>query len=440
VNSIRSVQSVAVTADGNGVVTHAGSVLLGEVADKSGLTTGLSALLRAEGTQQRKYDLGRALVHLAISIADGGDCLSDVSVLRNQPEVFPQVPSDPTMWRIVDSMHSGSFQAIAAARRQARTRAWAAGMAPEFITLDFDATLIDAHSEKEDAKPNYKNGFGFHPLLCSLDETNEVLAAQLRPGNAGSNTASDHIELLDAAIAQLPEGHFPDLVRSDAAGATHDFVDALHQRGIAFSVGHPVDGRVRDALLLVQEEDWRPALNRDGTTRKGSWIVEITNLIDLSGWPEGSRMIARREHPHPGAQLSLFDQENEFRHQVVLTDVGGSAAQVEAGHRGHARVEDRIRCAKDTGLDTFPCADVVRNMAWLQTVLIAIDLLIWTQHLGFDGALRIAEPKRFRQRVLHVGARITTSSRRVKLRIQQAWPWSTEIAHAFGCIRFAFST
>jgi len=440
VKTIRSVEPVAVTTDGHGVITHAGMVLLGEVADRTGLTTGLSRLLRAEGTRQRKHDLGRALVHLGTAVANGGDCLSDLSMVRNQPEVFGIVASDPTMWRVIDSMHSGSFRAVEQARAEARSRVWAVDGAPEFITLDFDATLVTAHSEKEDAKPNYKKGFGFHPLLCSLDETNELLSAKLRAGNAGSNTASDHIEVLDAAIAQLPDGRRPDLARSDAAGATHDFVNALRERETAFSVGHPIDGRVRDVLLLVQEEDWRPALDQDGNIRDGSWVVEITELMDLSGWPEGSRMIVRRERPHPGAQLSLFDQDNEFRHQALLTDVGGSPARVEMNHRGHARVEDHVRCTKDTGLRNFPCADVVRNMAWLHIVLLARDLLNWTQRLGFDAALRVAEPKRFRQRVLHVAARITMSSRRLRLRIQASWPWADEISVAFMRIRTALIT
>jgi hypothetical protein len=438
VKTIRATNQLAVTADGHGVVTHAGSALLGEIADRSGLTTSLSCQLLAQGTKRRKHDLGRALVHLAVSVANGGDCLSDVSSLRTQSEVFGSVASDATMWRIVDSMHSGSFRAIAAARAGARARVWSVGKAPSFITLDFDATLVSSHSDKEDARPNYKSGYGFHPLLCSLDETNEVLAAKLRAGNAGSNTAGDHIEVLDLAIAQLPHGRRPDLARSDAAGATHEFVEALRERGITYSVGHPVDGRVRDALLLVQEEDWRPGLERDGAVRDGSWVTEITELIDLSGWPDGTRMIARRENPHPGAQLSLFDRE--FRHQVLLTDVEGSAALVEANHRGHARVEDRIRCAKDTGLSNFPCADFARNMAWLQIVLLATDLLNWTQRLGFDGALRHAEPKRLRQRVLHVAARITTSSRRTTLRVQQTWPWAKEICQAFARVRAAFVT
>jgi len=415
-------------------------VLLGEVADRSGLTTGLSRLLRAEGTQQRKHDLGRALVHLASAVANGGDCLSDLSMVRSQPSVFGIVASDPTMWRVIDSMHSGSFRAVDQARADARSKVWARSGAPGFITLDFDATLVTAHSEKEDAKPTYKLGFGFHPLLCSLDETGELLSANLRPGNAGSNTASDHIEVLEAALAQLPEGRRPDLARSDSAGATHDFVEALRERDIAFSVGHPIDGRVRDVLLLVQEEDWKPALDQDGKVRDGSSVAEITALMDLSGWPKGSRMIVRRERPHPGAQLSLFDQEHEFRHQGILTDVEGPSARVEMNHRGHARVEDHVRCAKDTGLRNFPCADVVRNMAWLHIVLLARDLLNWTQRLGFNGALRIAEPKRFRQRVLHVAARITTSSRQLRLRIQASWPWSAEIATAFTRIRAAFVT
>lgn len=428
------------TADGSGLVTHAGTVLLAEVADRSGLTSGLSKLLLEGGTKKRKHDLGRALVHMAIAVADGGDCLSDLSTVRSQPDVFGAVASDPTMWRIIESMHAGSFDAIDTARAHARERVWAACGAPEFLTLDFDATLVSAHSAKQDAKPTYKRGFGFHPLLCSLDETSEVLAAVLRPGNAGSNTASDHIELLDRAIAQIPGGRMPDLVRSDAAGASHDFVEALRERKIAFSIGHPVDGRIRDALLLVQEEDWTPALDSNGSVRDGSWVVEITELLDLSGWPEGSRMIIRRERPHPGAQLSLFDRDNEFRHQALLTDVGGSPALVESNHRRHARVEDRIRCAKDTGLGNFPCEDFVRNIAWLHVVLLAMDLLNWTQWTGFDDGLRVAEPKRFRQRVLHVAARVTRSARRTKLRVQASWPWVTDIITAFTRIRAAFVT
>jgi len=436
--TIRSVEPVAMTTGGSGLVTHAGTVLLAEVADRCGLTEGLSRLLIEGGTKKRKHDLGRAVVHMAVAVADGGDCLSDLSTVRSQPEVFGVVASDPTMWRIVESMHVGSFRAIDQARAGARAAVWNACGAPEFLTLDFDATLVTAHSDKQEAEPNYKRGFGFHPLLCSLDETGEVLAARLRPGNAGSNTAADHVDLLDRAIAQIPGGRLPDLVRSDAAGATHEFVEALRERRIAFSIGHPVDGRVRDALLLVQEEDWKPALDPNGTERDGSWVTEITDLVDLSGWPEGSRMIVRRERPHPGAQLSLFDRDNEFRHQALLTDVGGSAVLVESNHRGHARVEDRVRCAKDTGLRNFPCEDFVRNEAWLQIVLIAGDLLNWTQRTGFDGALRIAEPKRFRQRVLHVAARITRSARRTKLRVQNSWPWAGEIVTAFVRIRAAF--
>ncbi len=428
------------TAESHGVVTHAGMVLLGELADRSGLTTGLSRLLRAEGTQQRNRDLGRAVVHLATAVAGGGGCLSDLSMVRSQPAVFGVVASDPTTWRIIDSMHVGSFRAIDKARAHARARVWAADGAPEFITLDFDTTLVTAHSEKEDATPNYKKGFGFHPLLCSLDETGELLAAKLRPGNAGSNTASDHIAVLDAAIAQLPNRRRPDLARSDAAGATHDFVEALRERDIAFSVGHPIDGRVRDVLLFVQEEDWRPALDHDDAVRDGSWVVEITDLMDLSGWLEGSRMIVRRERPHPGAQLSLFDQEHEFRHQALLTDIEGTPARVKMNHRGHARVEDHVRCTKDTGLRNFPCGNIVRNMAWLHIVLLARDLLNWTQRLGFDGALRIAEPKRFRQRVLHVSARLTTSGRKARLHIQQMWPWVNDIAAANCRIQSAFTT
>jgi len=294
-----------------------------------------------------------------------------------------------------------------------------------------------------------KHGFGFHPLLVFLDETEEALAGMLRPGNAGANNALDHEVLLERATSQLPPewrlGHHPGdhaelvvhpiLVRSDSAGASHDFVDACAERNIEVSIGMAIDDRVREALLLAQEEDWVQAIEANGQVRDGAWVTELTSLIDLSAWGEGTRLICRRERPHPGAQLSLFDTLEGFRHQCFITTSKGEVADLELRHRGHARVEDRIRAAKDMGLRNLPFRDVVSNEAWVELVLAAMDLVAWTKRLCLDGELRRAEPKRLRFALLHVGARLTRTGRRVIVRVQRSWPWAATLASAFQRLR-----
>jgi hypothetical protein len=443
VNSNRAAQRVVVTPDGDGVVSHVGSLLVAELADRLGFTEALSAGMTETVVRSRRHDPGTVLAHLAVMLVDGGDCLSDLATLRNQPDLFGEVASHPTAWRAVSSGYAA--EAITAARREGRAKAWTAGMAPESVTLDVDATLLTSHSDKEDAAPNYKGGYGHHPILVYLDETEEALAGLLRPGNAGANDASDHVCVLDAALGQLPEmwrrGHeeedppdavvHPILVRADSAGASHAFVDACAQRNCEISIGFPIDEKVREALLLAQEEDWVPAIEGDGSIRKGAWVTELTGLIDLDAWGEHVRLFSRRERPHPGAQLTLFDTINEFRHQCFLTTSDGSAVDLELRHRGHARVEDRIRAAKDMGLESLPFRDLCPNENWMALVLAAQDLMSWTKGVCLDRDLRRAEPKRLRYALLHVAARLVRSGRQVRVRIQATWPWAHALAHAF---------
>ncbi|MEW6477804.1 MAG: IS1380 family transposase [Actinomycetota bacterium] len=447
----QSVRHVKVTTDGEGVTSHAGTVLLAEMADRSGLTRALSVAMGDCGISWHTHDPGVVLTHLAVAIADGADCLSKLAVLRNQEALFGPVASHPTAWRAVEAVAAVELAAIDRARATARERIWAAGGAPASVTLDFDATLVEAHSDKQCAMPTYKRGFGFHPLGVWCDETREFLAGMLRSGNAGANTAADHVKMLDAALAQLPPawraGHAPGddpaavahpvLVRADSAGATHGFVDALVARNIGFSIGFDVDGRVRDALMLVQEEDWEPAVEADGRLRRGAWVTELTGLVDLGTWPPGVRLICRRERPHPGAQLSLFDTSEGFRHTCFLTPSAGEPPPLELRQRRHARVEDRIRCAKASGLRNFPFEDFVRNEAWLAMVMVAQDLLAWTATLCLDGALARAEPATLRYQILHVAARLARRGRDLHLRIDETWPWRHQLDAAFGRLRTA---
>ena len=448
---------VEVTADGRGVVGHAGTRLLTDIADATGLTSGFGDALAVAGRRGGGHDRGRVAVDLATMLADGGEAITDLAVLRGVPELFGPVASDATAWRLLDSIDTAGLVRIRAARAAARELAWAqlaetreglptvtaAGLAVPGLVLDLDASIVVAHSEKEQAAPTWKKSFGFHPLFCFLDNTREALAGMLRPGRAGSNTTADHIAVLDAALAQIPDSHrhgTPVLIRADTAGATHGFlahIRALREQGIQsfFSVGFPVTEAIRDAIRLATA--WIPALESDGGLRDGAEIVEITHLVApavLAPLPAGTRLIVRRERPHPGAQLDLFDTIEGLRHQVVATDTpvgGGSIQYLEARHRGHARVEDRIRAGKDTGFGRFPSRQYNINTAWLELALTACDLLAWTQLLCCDGELATAEPKRLRYRLLHVAARLTRTARRTRLRIAASWPWAAAVAAAF---------
>jgi DDE family transposase len=302
------------------------------------------------------------------------------------------------------------------------------------LTIDLDATLVTAHSEKEQAAGNYKGGFGFFPLLAYLDETREALGAMLRPGNAGANTAVDHMVVLESALEQIPRQYVETieiLVRADSAGATHALLDYCHEEQLRFSVGYELTEKVRAAILQIPADAWVSALERDGSTRTNGEVAEITSLIDLGGWPEGSRLIVRRERPHPGAQLSFTDHDG-YRFQAILTDQADPAiAVVECRHRQHAHVEDRIRDDKDTGLAKFPFKQYRLNEVWLEIVMLAHDLIIWTQALTLDGELAKAEPKRIRYRLMHVAGRLAFHGRQAKLHLQDTWPWAAELLAAF---------
>ncbi|MDQ1042514.1 hypothetical protein QFZ76_000750 [Streptomyces sp. V4I2] len=448
---------VQVSADGSGVVGHAGARLLADLADATGLTAAYSTALRPLRPRGTGHDPGRIATDLAVMLADGGEAIADLAVLRDQAGVFGPIASTPTAWRLLADVDETALASLACARAQAREVAWlqaaehgegipavrTAGRVLPGLVLDLDATLITCHSEKAQAAPTYKGGFGFHPLLCFLANTGEALSGRLRPGNAGANTASDHITVLDQALAQIPDAHRHGtdfLVRTDSAGSAKAFlahVRDLRNRGICtfFSVGYAITEPVRRAVRAMPDHLWYPALNQDGMLRDGAEVAELTGMVDMDGYPVGTRIIVRRERPHPGAQLSLFDQDEGLRHQVFLTHTpyadGGSAQFLEVRHRGHACVEDHIRCGKTTGFGRFPSRDFNVNAAWLELSLTAIDLLSWMRVLLLDGELASAEPKKLRYRLLHVAARLTRGGRRLRLRISATWPWRHELATAF---------
>jgi hypothetical protein len=287
------------------------------------------------------------------------------------------------------------------------------------------------------AAGNFKHGYGFHPLGCWLDETGEALAAILRPGNAGSNTAADHFTVLGLALAQLPVEDLDReiLVRTDIGGQTHAFTRDCREANIRFSVGYELIETVRTAILELPESAWVQAIDAGGEDRQGAWVAELTDHLDLSAWAEGSRLICRSERPHPGAQFQIFDEPG-YRYTCFLTDQDGkNIAVLELRHRGRARVEDSIRAGKDTGMRNLPHHAFEHNQTWLEISLIAQDLLTWMKLICLTGELATAEPKRLRQRVLHIAGKLVRHGRRTRLRLDRDWPWSEALAAAFGRLR-----
>jgi hypothetical protein len=439
---------ITVSDDGRGIVSHAGALLLTQTARATGLQAGLSAGLARWQPPRAVHDPGKIVLDLAVAVAAGGDCLADVGVLRAEPGLFGPVASDPVVSRLLARLAANAPVALAAigkARAAARERAWqlAGGQAPGagggLILADIDATVVTAHSEKEQAAPTWKKTYGFHPLAVFADHgpdgNGEPLAIMLRPGNAGSNTAADHIAAARLALAQLPKDtRRRVLIRADSGGGTRDFLTWLARPGrrVQYSVGFTITQDVQDAIMTVPARAWTPAYDSDGQVRDGAWVAELTGLLDLAGWPAGMRVIARKERPHPGAQLRFTDIGGHRFTCFATSTRTGQLADLELRHRRRARCEDRIRCAKDTGLRNLPLHGYQQNQIWCQIVALACELIAWTQMLALTGAARRWEPKKLRLRLFSAAGRIVRGGRRFRLRLAARWPWAATITAAIG--------
>jgi hypothetical protein len=300
------------------------------------------------------------------------------------------------------------------------------------VVLDLDATLIGAHSEKEQATSTFKRGFGFHPMLAFVDHgaggAGEPLAGMLRPGKANANDTADQVAVIDAALAQLPhEVRGRVLVRSDTGAGVKAVVAHIAALGLEYSVGIGARQPIVDALEVLPKQAWRRALDANGRPREGAQVAELTGWLPdtFIGWPDGMRVIARRERPHPGAQLRITDHEG-WRITVFATNTKtGRLADLEVRHRLRARAEDRIRALKDTGATNLPLQAFAKNQIWLELSQLAYELLVWTQILAWpDQPARVWEPKRIRLRLLAVAGRVIITGRRRILRVCGRWPWA----------------
>jgi len=446
-----SVDSIACRAVG-----QAGGVLLTRTVDVAGLGGGLSRALARWRKRFAVHDPGKIVSDLAVSLALGGDCLADVGLIRSEPGVYGPVASDPTISRLITRLANdapAALKAINFARARARAQAWAlaGAQAPgharsvtDPLIIDVDATLVTSHSDKENAAPTFKKGFGFHPLCAFLDHgaqgTGELLAIQLRPGNAGSNTATDHIHVVRDAFAQVPglAGCRPGksvLVRTDGAGGTHRLIEWLTAQRVQYSIGYTLPSDAGELIEQIPDQCWTPAWDAEGEPREGAWVAELTGLLNLNRWPKGMRVIARKERPHPGAQLRITDVDGHrvtaFATNTGTTNPGTRLAALELRHRRRARCEDRIRIAKDTGLTNLPLHSFAQNQIWCAIIALAVDLTAWMQLLALTSEdARRWEPKRLRHRLFTIPATLARTARQHRLHLASHHPWARLAATA----------
>jgi hypothetical protein len=453
-------RALKVIGGGTGLVGHAGAVLLRKAADQAGLTAALGAALRKAGTSPA-WDRGIVLVSLAAAIALGAASMSDIAVMAHLAPVLGDAPSGPTVRRALDLAGTAAMlDRIARARAGARARVWtliestpagfpwlaiAGKTLTGWVVIDMDATLVTARSDKQGAAPTWKKGYGFHPLGAWCANTRECLAMLLRPGNAGSNTFTDHRGVLAAAIRQVPARFRRKvLVRVDGAGASHELVRHLlslssPRRMLLFSCGWMITAADEDAIRQVPEDAWQPGLSQDGAIEEDKDVAEITYLMSRAGnWPGGLRWIVRRVKPsrRQMPNLTAYEKKTGWRYSITCTNIpdGGIPGvagshhpqYIDVAHREHAVVETGgVRTAKAMGLRNLPSKSWQVNTGWVIASNIAADLAAWTRLLGFcdDADLREADPDTLRYRVWHIPARLARHARERVLKISPDWPW-----------------
>ncbi|MHB1511432.1 MAG: IS1380 family transposase [Acidimicrobiales bacterium] len=438
---------VKVGTGGTGVVSHVGLHAIGALADRLGLGEALSAAIPQRPTLL--HDRGKVLVQTMLVLAGGGESCADIEHLRAEGALFGHVASDSTVHRAFHEIDTVTRGTIAAATAAVRAKVWKRSSQTSSgpVLLDIDATIVEIHSEnKKGAGPTYKGGYGFHPILCFSDATGEALSGMLRAGNAGSNTAADHVSVLDEGLAQLPEeiqaGHHegddPSLVttevicRTDSGGTTGGFLTALRSRNIGFFTSAMTNAQVQAAIFdaIGMEKVWVPAINTGGEEMEGSAVSELTSLVDLSSFPEGTRLIVRREPLHPGAQRSLYPSL-DYRYWGFYTDQAGEVDELDLMMRQHAHVENHIQRLKDSGLCRFPFSSFEANANWMSVVMLAADLVRWFQLLCFDGYWAAARPKALRWGLLHAPGRVVRTGRRTVVRLLDHWPGTDALLGAY---------
>ena len=394
---------------------------------------------------------GKILGALALSLAAGGEQATDIDQLRAAPELFGPVASDATISRFMNRIKEQpeAFEhGFATMTRSLRSKVWAAAgprnpgrlaTPANPLIIDIDASLVHVHSEKESSAGTYKGGYGFSPMIAMADYgkkngTGEVLAVQLRPGNRGANSAKSHIEVLNQALAQLPDDFYDEhgnlygekiLVRTDSAGSSREFLHHLDSLGIQFSTSYSLPVIKERFIRWIDEKKyWEPALSADGDQRDDAWVIDASKVIELKDYPPGTRIYLRAEPLHPGAKATLFDTDGN-RVTAFLTDSPRfNVAFLDARHRARGRCENRIKTLKSTGLGKLPYWSFTANQAWADLAMLALNLVSWLQLAVLPGghAAGCWDMKRWRYRLFSMAGKLVSGGRQRRLLIPERAP------------------
>ncbi|MFC1400941.1 MULTISPECIES: transposase [Streptacidiphilus] len=410
---------LAVRVDDGNLVGHAGIVLLRKVADRTGLTRALGAVIPSGGGPGWR-DRGVVLVQLACAIVLGATNVLEAERLQGHwRRLFGDPVSDSTLRRTLEAIDAPTAARIERARGAIRRAVWtwlhlrpggfpwitvAGRELVGWYVLDLDATIVTCTSRKEGATGTYKGGFGHMPLGARLANTRECVAMLLRPGNAAPNDVADHRTVLAAGLRQLP---LPLplwsklLVRINGAAFSHGVLDHLHaltttRRRVRFVTGWAVNAADEQAIALLPESVWAAALRQDGQAHEITGedgkpvtyqVAELTGVRDLAGWPQGLRLIVRRVKPsrRDAKKLTDFERKTGWRYQIIATNLPahqglsavpgpGQAWFLDALYRDHAEVEDRVKAIKRVGLGLLPSKSWQVNAAWVLAATVAADL------------------------------------------------------------------
>lgn len=457
-------RGLELVGDDERCVALAGLLPLRLLAERAGLTAGISAAMRRPGYDP-DYDRGQVLVDLGLVLLAGGRAIGDFQGLAHLDKLIGPVPSTPTVWRSLDEADGLRVARIHQAVCRFRRRWWAilksrpAGfpwlqVAGRELTgttvIDLDASVVLASGDgKENSKPTYKGGVGFVPNLAVCDNVDDVLVIDPRPGNATSNDADDNIAALTAAMAAIPGTYRRKvLVRLDGAGFSHKLLEHIATGGGVkgrtweFSVGWSCTDREIDAIDKAPKAVWQNGIEQDGTPLDDTRVADITGLLDLTEWTEkipGLRIIARDEPLHPKYMKRASDREKARgrRYQLIaLNATAGQVAWLDARHRSHVHVEDDVKQAKAIGMNRWPSRHWKVNVAWIAVVAMASSLLAAFRHLGLpDGDLRKASIQTLRFRLFEVPARITHGQRKTWLHLPADWPWTLDLITAWRTIK-----
>jgi hypothetical protein len=447
----RAFPPVPVTFTRQSLVSHAGAKVLCDFIDALGFGRLCEERLGQFVPAGAIHRPGRVLGSLAVMLAVGGEHASDLDILRSSPGVFGQLPSNATVSRFFErtvanpELFSYGMETLT---RALRARAWnAAGnrnpalaaTAADPLIIDLDATLVTSHSDKESVAGTYKGGYGFAPFIASCDYgtgngSGEILACLLRPGNAGANSAEDHIRVFHTAAAQLPDGFYDGngalngekvLVRTDSAGASRKFLWHLHSLGVQFSTSYTLPvGKAHMIDWITDKDYWQPALDQHGTARTDAWVINATDVIPLTDYPPGTKLFLRAEPLHPGAQPSLLDTDGHRITALLTNSPRWHGPFLDARHRARGRCENRIKTLKNTGLGKLPFFDFAANQAWANIAALAFNLVSWLQLTALPNGhhAKAWDIKRWRYRLFTTAGKIISRARRNQLLLPDSAP------------------